>query len=66
MINVQVSCWDSHDLLSELAKLTPKIPIMMHGMMTDDKGRVIQEYLVDGLTSEDELYISLKFNKTSV
>ena len=62
MINVQVSCWDSHDLLSELAKLTPKIP-MMHGMMTDDKGRVIQEYLVDGLTSEDELYISLKFNK---
>jgi hypothetical protein len=60
MINVQVSRWDSHDLLSELAKLTPKIPVM-HGMMTDDKGGVIQEYLVDGLTPEDEVYISLKF-----
>ena len=59
MLEIKVKLSHDYLLLSDIEKLTPKIPKLTAKQKGPDP---ICWYTVEGLSSEDELYIMLKYN----
>jgi hypothetical protein len=65
MIDVTVKSFEDYKLLGEVGALTPKIPKQTErwaDLKGAGLGTVYITFQIDGLTKEDELYISLKYN----
>ena len=64
MIEVTILDFWSFLLLGEIAELTPKIPLQTDIFLSNYKRYVT--YHIDGLSSEDAMYIILKYNGKKV
>lgn len=58
-VEVKIKLSQDYKLLSDLAKLTPKIPKLIAMQKGPDPMCI---YTADGLSNEDALYILLKYN----
>ena len=64
MIEVTILDFWNYLLLGEIAKLTPKIPLQTDIFLSNNERYVT--YQIDGLSSEDAMYIILKYNGKKV
>jgi len=68
MIEVTIRYAQDYRLLSDLNKLTPKIPLRteLAAHTIDGVQALFATYRINGLSSEDKMYIILKYNGKAV